>query len=224
MTRLAVALLAGVAAIGAVSVAHAADLIVDADPVYVAPAASGNWDGPYIGGFLGYGSGTVTDDSNEILNPDMGIDGWLLGVNVGANFTLTDGVVAGVVGDLAWSNITGEDPWDGYDGTQFSIDWAGSVRGRIGFDGGSFLPYLTAGLAVAGVTESNHGGAGENNNIHTGWTAGAGVEFAVTEDVSVDLLYRYTDYGETDYVTDGHGTLPLSLTTHSVQVGLNWSF
>ncbi len=41
-----------------------------------------------------------------------------------------------------------------------------------------------------------------DSNTHVGWTAGAGVEFAVTEDVSLDLLYKYTDYGTQDYTLD----------------------
>ena len=56
-----------------------------------------------------------------------------------------------------------------------------------------------------------------------GWTVGAGVEFAATEDLSVDLQYRYSDYGDADY-TFGIFTNSLGLTSHQVTVGLNWGF
>jgi outer membrane immunogenic protein len=202
MNRLVIALLAGAAAIGAVSAAQAADLIVDSAPMYDAPVAIGNWDGPYIGIFAGYGSGTY-----EVVGPgETDVDGFLLGVNAGVNFTLTDGIVAGIVGDIAWSSIDSDvDP--------LQIDWTGSVRGLIGFDGGAFMPYLTAGLAVA------NGEIDGNDGTSIGWTAGAGVQFAMTEDVALDLQYRYSDYGSADY-----GGYDATLTTHQVTVGLNWSF
>ena len=58
------------------------------------------------------------------------------------------------------------------------------------------------------------------NETHVGWTAGAGVEFAVADNISVDLLYRYSDYGSVDY---GAGD-DFSLTAHAVTVGLNFKF
>jgi outer membrane immunogenic protein len=222
MNRVATALLATVVGASLMSSAYAADLIIE-EPVEVGVVeASGNWDGVFIGVFGGYGWGTVTDDINNILNPSMDIDGWLLGVAAGANFTLTDGIVAGIVGDIAWADISGG--IDPFDGVEYSINWLGSVRGKLGFDGGSFLPYLTGGLAFANADETNHGGLGPNNVTHIGWTVGAGVEVAVSDNLSVDLLYRYSDYGSEDYVSDVHGIAPLSLTTNTVSAGLNWQF
>lgn len=195
MNRIALTLLAGVAVLGFASSTSAADLIVDAPMAYEAPAG-GNWDGPYIGVFGGYASGTLSGPT------DIDVSGWLLGVNAGVNFTLTDGVVAGVVGDIAWSDVSGSGP---------EFNWFGSVRGLIGFDGGAFLPYLTAGLGFA------------HEDFYDvtafGWTAGAGVKFAVTDDVSLNLEYRYSDFGEADY-----GGSDATLTANQVTFGLNWSF
>lgn len=222
MKRITIALLATAVGVGLMSSAYAADLIVSEPAPVGVVDVGGNWDGLYVGVFAGYGSGTVTDDTSTILGPDMSISGWELGLALGANFTLSEGIVAGVVGDVAWANIEGGvDPWDG---VEYNINWLGSLRGKLGFDGGAFLPYLTAGVAFANADETNHGGSGPNNVTHIGWTVGAGVEFAATEDLSIDLLYRYSDYGEQDYVTSGHGTVPLSLTAHTLSVGLNWRF
>jgi outer membrane immunogenic protein len=201
MTRFAFALAAAVSALALASAAQAADLIIDEPaPTVGIVDVGGNWDGVYIGAFAGYGAGTFE------WSDTADVEGWLLGAAVGANFTVTDGIVAGVVGDIAWSDI-GDD--DGF----FDINWAGSLRGRLGFDGGAFLPYLTAGLAVAGTEIEGI------DATHIGWTAGAGVEFAATEDLSVDLLYRYSDYGTQSY----NGT-DVSLNTHQVTIGLNWHF
>jgi len=201
MNRTIITLLAGVAALGFASSTYAADLIVEA-PAAPVVAVSGNWDGPYLGVFAGYAAADMEDGGVT-----YDIDGWLLGVNAGVNFTLTDGVVAGVVGDIAWSGQEG-------DGVPIDIDWSGSVRGLVGFDGGSFLPYLTAGLAFAHVDVAG------DDATQVGWTAGVGVKFAVSEDLSLDAQYRYSDYGDHTYAGPGD----TSLTSHQVTVGLNWSF
>jgi outer membrane immunogenic protein len=204
MNRFVIALLSGVAGLALVSGAQAADLIIDEPAAGVVEVASGNWDGVYVGAFVGGLAGTFTEDNT---NTETDISGWLAGVNLGANFTVADGIVLGVVGDIAWTNAE-NDP------STFSTDWTGSLRGRLGFDGGAFLPYLTAGLAVAG------GEIAGSNETHVGWTVGAGVEFAVADNISVDLLYRYSDYGNVDY---GFAN-DFSLTSHAVTVGLNFKF
>lgn len=225
----ALSLLVGTAAFGAATAASAADLVISQPLVqdgYV--DVGGNWDGVYMGGFVGYGWGTA-DDVYDWLILESGtaafdLSGLLAGVALGANFTVTDGIVAGVVGDLAWSGITGEDfSTDAVREAAFDVNWLGSVRGRLGLDGGAFLPYLTAGLAVANATQSLNGSEYIDTQTHIGWTVGAGVEFAVSPDMSVDLLYRYSDYGSTDYTTFYTGTA-FDLTAHTVQAGVNFKF
>lgn len=203
MNRFVIALLSGVAGLALVSGAQAADLIIDQQAAGVVEAASGNWDGLYVGAFVGGLGGTFEDESSD----EYDISGWLAGVNLGANFTVADGIVLGVVGDVAWSNAENQD------NLPLAVDWTASLRGRLGFDGGSFLPYLTAGLAVAG------GEIEGINETHVGWTVGAGVEFAVADNISVDLLYRYSDYGTATY----NGS-DFDLTAHAVTVGLNFKF
>jgi outer membrane immunogenic protein len=221
MKNFAISLLAGTALFALVSASHAADLIIE-EPVEVGVVdVSGSWDGVYVGVFAGYGWGTAEhspDVGEAIFDGDsLGLSGWLLGVTAGANFAVADGIVAGVVGDIAWTDIGG---YDSVQNTSVDIDWVASLRGRLGFDGGAFLPYLTAGLAVADATIDYDGDA--DSNVHVGWTVGAGVEFAVAENASIDLLYRYSDYGSQTYevVPD----TDVSLSTHTVQVGLNWRF
>lgn len=206
MNRFAIALLAGVAGVSVMSSAFAADLIINEPaPAVGVVQASGNWDGLFIGAFGGFASGNVDDTTVDLYD----IEGWLVGAAIGANFTVTDGVVAGIVADLAWSDVNTETDL----ATELAVDWVGSVRGRLGIDGGAFLPYLTAGLAVAGADVNGE------TNTHIGWTAGAGVEFAATEDLSIDLQYRYSDYGAQTYLTGDH-----AFQTHQVTVGLNWKF
>lgn len=223
MNRYAIFLAAGISALALTSAVQAADLIVEQP--YVAPVAdTGTWDGPFIGVFAGYGWGTATGAALGLFptsgDGTLDLAGWLVGVDAGYNFYLSDGVVLGIVGDIAWANIGGEDAAGLGAPTTADIGWLGSLRGRIGFDGGAFMPYLTGGLAVASATVDD---GVADTNTHMGWTVGAGVEIAATEDLSIDLLYRYSDYGSQDYVLGG-GTVGVALTTHQVQAGLHWNF
>ncbi len=228
--KLATTLLAATAVtLGLGTAAYAADLIIE-EPAYVEPIATGgSWDGPFIGVFAGGGWG-VADHTSLDPGNDLDLSGWFIGVDAGFNFTVGSGLVIGVVGDVAWADISGADEFGSGD-ISHTIDWLGSLRGRVGFDGGAFMPYLTGGLAVAHAvretTDSPFGdGEGSGDETHIGWTVGAGVEFAVTDDVSVDVLYRYSDYGEQVYAYDEPAfTDPtIAMTAHSLQVGLHWNF
>ena len=209
----------------AMAPAMAADLIID--EAVVEPGiveVGGNWEGVYLGAFVGGASGTLDDDGEWFADDDtIDLSGWLVGVNAGANFDIADGIVGGIVGDIAWADISGG-LYEGDALSEYSyvINWQGSLRGKLGFDAGAFMPYLTAGLAFAHGTFERYGLTESDSQTHLGWTVGAGVQVAATEDLSVDVLYRYSNYGEKEYF--GVSDLPLSLDTHQVTVGLNWKF
>lgn len=223
MKKYTLSLLAGVAAIGFASAGYAADLIVEAPVGPGVVSVSGNWDGAFVGAFAGWGVGEAFDANDDFDFDDddqtLELSGWMIGVDAGANFTLGSGIVAGIVGDIAWTDIGGEDDTNP---TTFDINWAASLRGRLGFDGGAFLPYLTAGLAVAGADAFDE--PDSDSATYVGWTVGAGVEFAVADNVSIDLLYRFTDYGSQDFDLGYADLTPIDLTTHSVQVGVHFGF
>lgn len=214
MTYYKIALAAAVVATGFSSASYAADLIIDA-PVSEAGyvrAPAGTWDGPFVGVFGGYERGKVTSPIDFELN------GYLLGVNAGANFVLDNGIVLGVVGDIAWSNA--KNPPDLFvPPGAFDVNWFGSVRGRVGYDAGAFMPYLTAGIAAAGGKLTASTGTVVASNTHFGWTVGAGVEVKATDNLSIDLAYRYSDYGSRPY-----GVTDWKFATHQVTAGLNWHF
>lgn len=224
MNRLSLRLATGLAALAIVTPAFAADLLIQqpSAPSYYGPSATGGWDGAYIGGFVGYGWGTLVDEDGDILGAagdETELSGWTLGAKLGGNFSVGGGLVLGAEADLAWSGIGGfNDDAD----IDTDINWTSSIRGRAGYDAGAFMPYLTAGLAIAGATVSD--GPTDNSQVHFGWTAGAGVEVAATDQVSIDLQYRYSDYGQANYDLGLGGTSDLSITTHAVTAGVNFKF
>jgi outer membrane immunogenic protein len=222
MNRFTATLLAGVAVLGFASASQAADLIVDYEPVAPGIVASGGWDGAYVGVFAGYGWGTLTEETGEYAPAGTEFEqaGWQLGVRAGADFTVSEAIVAGIVADIAWADIN--DPDGGFDIDSSSVNWLGSVRGRLGFDGGMFLPYVTAGLAFANNTVTDTA-LDSDSQTHIGWTAGAGVEFAVADNMSFNLEYRYSDYGSKNYEISG-ADADFGLTSQAVTAGINFRF
>lgn len=225
MNRISILILAGAATLVSATAASAADLLINQPaPVYGNNfgSSTGGWDGAYIGGCVGYGWGTLTDEDGNITPTapsETDLSGWTVGAKLGANFSVGGGLVLGAEGDVAWSGIGGynNDALVDYD-----INWTSSLRGRAGYDAGAFMPYVTGGLALAGATASRTGV--DNSQVHIGWTAGAGVEVAATEQISVDLGYRYSDYGQATYDLGGGDISDLNLTTHAVTAGVNFKF
>jgi len=204
-------------------------LAADFDPVPFEPApmepvmqTGGDWDGFYLGIFGGYGVGEADHTSLDPGN-DIDLDGWLFGGVAGVNFYLSDQIVGGVEADIAWSDLSGSTENFLFESTH-SVDWMGSLRGRLGFDGGSFMPYVTGGLAFAHAERTtSFDDPNSASAMHYGWTAGAGVEIAATDNLNVDLQYRYTDLSGEVYDWSGAGTNPtVDLTTHTATVGLKW--
>jgi outer membrane immunogenic protein len=216
MNKLKILLLTGTAVALFSSSAMAADLMMPmkSAPMMAAPMSS-NWDGPYIGASIGYGWGTATDKFSTSSVSTANLSGWLAGAQIGYNFHLSDNIVAGIEGNIDWLNETGSYTPSA---TQ-TINWEGSVRGRLGYDAGQFLPYVEAGVAFANSTYNSSSAV---SNLHTGWTVGAGVEFMLADHLSANVEYRYSDYGSKNYVTGT--TNNVHLTDSTVRLGLNYHF
>ena len=135
-----------------------------------------------------------------------------------------------------------------------SLDYFGTVRGRLGFLATpTLLVYGSAGLAYGGAQASTligqaitgapavpnlYSAFGSVSNTRVGWTAGGGVEWLFLPNWSVKVEYLYYDLGSVTYglsplanFTTG-GTLftlgaPVSRTHFNgniVRVGVNYHF
>lgn len=195
--------------------AFAADAIESvpepAVPMEEPPLAT--WGGPYAGIQLGYG---FAGESNEPGNK-IDTDGFIGGGFVGYNADLGNGVIAGVEGDVNYSNIKGDNA-----GTEVRPGVDGSIRGRLGYAvSPDIMPYVTAGGAgqTLKVTE---GGVSDKNTM-LGWTAGAGVDVKLSQNVFARGEYRYTDFGS-DTFTTGSGTREVDSSNNRVQFGIGMKF
>ena len=75
----------------------------------------------------------------------------------------------------------------------------GSIRGRVGVAFDRLLIYGTGGAAFGGFNNNYvntlNGLTDSFNHTRVGWTAGGGVEYALTNNWSVRAEYRHTDFG-----------------------------
>ncbi|WP_158625980.1 outer membrane protein [Arsenicitalea aurantiaca] len=198
--------------------AFAADLYVPIEEPYIPEVSVLGWTGAYVGVHAGYGWGSFDEPDDATPEWANDIDGWLAGVQAGYNVNL-DGVVLGVEGDIAWADIGSEEFTR--DGLAGSIDWIGTIRGRVGFAADAFLIYGTAGVAFAGADLLDDPDA--DSNTHTGWVVGAGVEAMVTESVSLKAEYLYHDFGTQEYDFNGD-TDDVDFQVSTVKIGLNFHF
>lgn len=194
--------------------ALAADLLPPPVPVFT-------WTGPYIGAQIGYGWGSGSysaagfDPVNQIsFNASAGgapsgvaggahvgyqyqINQWVLGVEGSVDGTSLSNAAVAVLPAFGGSILTADT----------SLDVAGTIRGKLGIAWDRVLIYGTGGAAFGGfstnltLTSFAAGGtpfilAGGNvSNNRVGWTAGGGLQYAVTDNWWVFVEYRYTNFG-----------------------------
>ena len=203
------------AAVGGAAVpALAADLsrpaTVTKAPVAM-PAPAFSWTGFYIGANAGYGWGSGTGLADAYgLSPK----GWFGGGQLGVNYQFQNNVVAGLEADVDGGDIS-----DSSLGVSSKLNAFGTVRARLGYAFGRVLPYVTGGFAWGNNTLDY--GALSQSQTHTGWTAGAGLEYALTDHWTAKTEYLYTDLSSKYYDIAGADS---GVNNQTVRVGVNYKF
>ena len=122
--------------------------------------------------------------------------------------------------------------------TSSSVDWYGTVRGRLGWTTGPLLLYGTGGLAYGKVDlNSNFGARGlvtelQTSSVRTGWVLGGGIDYMVRPNVMVNLGYQYVDLGSVSAASSANCSGSCFVTQNAsaraqfqvVMLGLNWKF
>lgn len=177
-----------------------------------APVRHAGWTGPYIGIHGGYGFGDY--DVSGIFTATAEPKGGFFGIQSGYNWQLSQNWVFGVEGDSAWGSISHTNGT-----TRADIDATGTVRARFGYANGHTLYYATGGLAwihadtvAAGITT--------RDQFWLGWTAGAGIEYALSQKWSAKVEYLYADFGVRDVI--GGATLRDDFSVHTIKLGVNY--
>jgi outer membrane immunogenic protein len=226
MKRVFFAGAAALALVTTMTVANAADLprrraMPAKAPAYVTPVY--NWNGFYAGINGGFGFGR-SEWSAATGASTLDTSGGLVGGTIGYNYQMGQWVL-GLEGDVDWSDIAGSTtavPCT--TSCEMRNFWLGTARGRLGYAVGRVLPFVTAGAAFGDIKATPTGFAGERDT-KTGWTAGAGVEVALTGPWTAKIEYLYADLGKS---TCAAGNCALStnvdLTASMVRAGINYRF
>lgn len=254
MSRLTTSFGVALAAALAAPSALAADLPSRKTPLEPAPLFS--WTGFYLGYNSGYGGG-VLDANASLVNPALAsyttttnrANGAVAGIEAGYQIQLPNNVVLGLETDMQWSGLTASHQSVNYasvgvPGYLFTdihnrLDWFGTTRLRVGYALGRLLPYVTGGVAY-GETAANGqaliaGGAfgGGSNSTGAGWAVGAGLDYALSANLSARAEYMYVQLANASGPAMGFvpGLPPLvgSFSTgafgaHIIRTGLNWKF
>jgi outer membrane immunogenic protein len=248
--------------------AVAADLPSKKAPVLLPPPPPpALWTGFYVGLNAGYSweerSAVAVGTSPFVPFPAIGIVGsgalssdsgsFIGGGQIGYNYQFGNNFVVGIEADiqgLAGSNtsVTGVSTLGGLIGTigaSKSVDYLGTVRGRVGYlITPSLLVYGTGGLAygqtnlTASVFQTINGVTGSAStafsDTRVGWTAGGGVEWLFLPQWSAKVEYLYYDLGNVASAStlsydSGIGAVATTQASadfkgHVVRAGVNYHF
>jgi opacity protein-like surface antigen len=236
------------------SLADAADMPM-APPV---PIVLWSWTGLYLGGHVGAASSsaTLTDPAGSaIFGNTIRSPGVLGGVQVGYNWQVPNtGFVLGAEADASALGAFGTNTCLASSAFFFSAncrvrpDAFGTFTGRVGFATGPHgrtLIYVNGGFAWLDdridmtANDISPTQLTSFDGVRWGWTAGAGIERALTPAFSLRLEYDYAKFGALDMGTPASlfqvtppfaasliqtnsGTVSTSQTLQTVKVGLNY--
>lgn len=232
-----VARVAGIAGwiVASVQVASAADrpIATKAPP---APPSHFGWTGCYLGGHAG-GAWGLSGFSSSAFTPGFGPDlligfgaptsGFVGGGQAGCNYRI-GALVIGVEGDVSGATLKGSS------GPPRAIrsrtDLITDVTGRLGYAAGPWLVYGKGGAAWSDNDYSLTTATGIPltwSGVHSGWTAGGGVEYAFGPTWSAKLEYRYYNFNVWGTLTNPAGAVTTGSYVqyaHTITAGLNWHF
>ncbi|WP_439574330.1 outer membrane protein [Phreatobacter sp.] len=221
--------LATAAAITFGASAQAADLASPRMPIATAVVVPVfNWTGFYGG--LNIGVGFVNTNLGGFVLPfplSGSGTGIVAGAQIGYNHQINN-LVVGLEGDLGYFGVSRRAGDGAGNFIAWRTQWDASIRARLGIAVDRTLLYVTGGVAFADLRIS--GVAGQpiaffpfaESQTRVGWTLGAGIEHAVTQNWTVRAEYLYANYGRRDFPT-----IPLAgvrMETHKFRVGINYLF
>ncbi|WP_413988386.1 outer membrane protein [Labrys okinawensis] len=238
-------ILASVSLLALSSAAFAADLApAPAEPVapVVVPFT---WTGFYGGVQAAYSWGQSDTDNYQIAGHILDYkgsndsDGFSAGGYIGANYQFENtNFVVGAEVDAKFGAIDGDGvltsipPGRPDSPSSARMTWDGAARLRVGYAIDRFLPYIAGGVAgtefkwrpIYPIDK-----AVPHKTDMWGWTIGAGVEYAITDNIIARVEYRYTDYGdkdELDFKPTAGGLFNdhYTLKTNDVRVGVAYKF
>ncbi|GHC76211.1 outer membrane protein [Limoniibacter endophyticus] len=195
--------------------AVAADPIYDIAPRFGEPVAF-TWTGGYLGiqgggGFASADYGIPDYWGNPIFTDSY--NGGYLGAFAGWNFALGQRLIVGIEGDLSYN--MNETSYFGL--VEAGTNWTYGVRGRVGRLYDRALVFASAGwVGTKAYIDTPLGGLEER---FSGWSVGAGTDYALTDTIFARAEYRYNDFG-----SENIGGVDVDLSQHKIGIGLGVKF
>ncbi len=140
---------------------------------------------------------------------------WVYGVEADASITRLQTVALPLSALAFFSDGANQASMNSTTRATASIDWFGTLRGRLGYAWNRALIYGTGGLAYGSVRLNDAaffngfcctGGNGtafngvgaplDNGTIRVGWAAGGGIDYAYTHNIIVSFTYLHVDLGD----------------------------
>ncbi|WP_323014532.1 outer membrane protein [Devosia sp.] len=212
-----------VAAIASTIGVQAADLVVFQPEPIATYAPSFSWTGFYAGANVGYGWGNVSVSVPGA--PDYALRGFGGGIHAGYNYDV-GGFVLGAEADFSLSDMNYTEVFGGLT-SSLRVENFGSIRARVGLPVDRFMPYVTGGFAYGtGSFNASMGALSwSERQTHTGWTIGAGAEYAATDNVILRAEYLYTDLGSRNYLSAGiPGGIDTKVNFGTLRAGVSFKF
>lgn len=224
----------------AVSTASAADLALKAP---AAPPPLYSWTGLSLGiaGGDGWANSRQTDSGlpggggggggPPVADGSYSPSGGVFGGTLGYDWQQAHWVL-GIEADYSWSGIAGSSNSCGASSPAphacgATLDSFGTLRGRVGYAlgaTGNWLPYATGGLAAGEVHAWDSLLPSSGDAFQVGWTAGGGVESALTHNWSAKVEYLYLDLGSQTFDVAPGVPEKVSFKTSIIRAGLSYEF
>jgi len=163
---------------------------------------------------------TGTGTGSVEVNSDTGFGGGQFGYNW-QHGKVVFGLEADIqgAGEVGSATLTSASGYGSVTGSS-SLDWYGTVRGRLGLTLlNNTLVYATGGFAygevedkLSGAFASGLADSHTSDTTATGYVVGGGLEYAFSRTVSIKVEYQYMDLGSTSLTggTDGHFVDPFA--------------
>lgn len=172
----------------------------DVDPAIATEATADLWSGPWVGVLGAVG--------------EIGGSGLLGGIAFGHALQF-DKVVIGLEGEASGGGIDARRL-----GGRYELEAFGAIRARVGYAFGRFVAFGSAGVAFASAEFARSGA--RDREVQAGWMLGAGVDVALTDNLSARAEYVHVDLDEKTFSAGGGASLGPS--GGLARLGLNYRF
>jgi outer membrane immunogenic protein len=198
-------------------------------PAYYAPPFS--WTGFYVGI---NGGGAFTDvRGNQFIGGGSVFgspSGGMAGGQVGYNYQINQ-FVFGIEGSLDWADLSKSRTFADGSSDKLQVDSFGTVLGRVGWAAWDrTLFYVAGGYAGADVHAGSFNDAatgisyGGSSGWQSGYAVGGGIEYAVTNNISVKGEYLFSQLEGKTYYGGSPDVVKAGLDINTFKLGANYKF